>query len=446
MSPRARHSTVAPSQRLELPPYEDPLHALKPTQQSQLQQLQKLKYLETLNTHLRHATECVNTMAANINDRFTERQISLGKRKAKRAQLGLGEDGSDLREEEKELEAMRERVDKMTQRMEETVRKVIDSSKYVESIENGMKDVQSQSTNDAARATQRSQNQIQTRSTVVDEDDLADFEPTDPATTAPVHSLCHLYTNKLEREKDRWQTFSLRTRYANHKDYIEFRELVHDAQNPDSGGERPNRAAWFSDRAGSPAPGITRRTAARTSHGSGNGDGEGDSDSDSSDIAIARERISTKCPLTLREFEDPVTSTHCPHSFERSAILSLIKDARDQSGSSRGARVVQCPVGGCAQMLTERDLRKDPTMVRRIQRLQAAKARAAEEDSDDEGRDGGDGAEFVEEIGSEDDMDGVAGRQSRARSVKPKMEPRSSRPLRATAAAAGMSGSDTEDE
>ncbi|KAL9062396.1 MAG: hypothetical protein Q9157_008956, partial [Trypethelium eluteriae] len=198
MSSRARQPTIAPSQRLELPPYEDPLHALKPAQQSQLQQLQKLKYLETLNTHLRHATECVNTMAANINDRFTERQTSLGKRKARRAQMGLGEDESDLQDEEKELEAMRERVDKMTERMEETVRKVIDSSKYVESIENGIRDVHGQATNDAARATQHTQSQIQTRSTTANDEDLADFEPTDPAATAPVQSLCHLYTNKLE--------------------------------------------------------------------------------------------------------------------------------------------------------------------------------------------------------------------------------------------------------
>jgi hypothetical protein len=42
------------------------------------------------------------------------------------------------------------------------------------------------------------------------------------------------------------------------------------------------------------------------------------------DIAIARERISIKCPLTLQEFKDPVTSKKYPHTFKKLAILNII--------------------------------------------------------------------------------------------------------------------------
>lgn len=453
-----RQSTAASTQRLELPAYENPQHSLNAAQQRELQGLEKLESLEILKKHLEHANDSVTNTAGDINDRFTERQTSWRKRKAKRAQQEMNQDDADLQEEETDLEAMRQRVDKMTQHMEETVRKIIDSSKYVESIKNGIQEVQRQATDDAVRTTQHTQSQTHARDTTAtaaaddDSESLADFDPTDPASTTPrAASLSQLYTSKLERDKDRWQTFSLRTRYAQHKDYISFRDVLHDAQHPEGETESPNPTTWFSDRPGSPAPGITRRS--RTSRDNGDDNAGSGSESDTSDIAIAREHISTKCPLTLREFEDPVTSTHCPHSFERSAILSLIHGSRE--------RVVQCPVPGCAQMLTEADLRRDPRMVRKIKRLQTAKARAAEEggeDSDGEGGEG-DGRErtVVEEIGSEDDdeMEGLIGGGGggrRAWSVRPKQElrssqpPRASRPPRATAEIVSMPGSETEGE
>ncbi|KAI9691008.1 MAG: hypothetical protein M1822_008628 [Bathelium mastoideum] len=442
MSASVRQSTAASASRLELPAYESPLYSLSSAQQRDLQHLEKFKSLTNLSTHLQHANECITAMAADINDRYTERQTSFEKRKTKRSHQAMGEDGPDLQEEETELEAMRERVDKITQRMEETVRKIIDSSKYVESIGNGLREAQKQATGDAARATQHTQSQAQGRSTAGDEESQADFEPTDPGASARAESLSKLYTNKLEREKERWQTFSLQRRYAQHKDYKAFRDLVHDAQNPDGDTEPSNPDTWFSDRPGSPAPGITRRH--RTSNGENSDDG---SESDTSDIAIARERISTKCPLTLREFEDPVTSARCPHSFEKTAIQSLIRESQIRDGPQR-ERVVQCPVGGCSQMLSEKDMRSDPTMVRKIRRLQAAKARAADEDSDDGGEDGDNGVTVVEELGSDDgeEEDGASDGAKRAWSVKPKMEPRSTRTPRATTEIISMGGTDTEEE
>lgn len=112
--------------------------------------------------------------------------------------------------------------------------------------------------------------------------------------------------------------------------------------------------------------------------------------SDSDDLAIERERISLKCPLTLLPFRDPVTSTKCPHSFEREAIEGMISQsslnvAAAQSKSGRGSRrirAVKCPV--CSEILTNNDLREDPVLLRRVRRAEAALKRDREEDEEAE--------------------------------------------------------------
>src|SRR5215471_9001334 len=47
--------------------------------------------------------------------------------------------------------------------------------------------------------------------------------------------------------------------------------------------------------------------------------------SDADEVAIRAERSSIRCPLTFLPFKDPVTSTKCPHSFERAAIEDMIR-------------------------------------------------------------------------------------------------------------------------
>jgi SUMO ligase MMS21 Smc5/6 complex component len=106
------------------------------------------------------------------------------------------------------------------------------------------------------------------------------------------------------------------------------------------------------------------------------------------DIAIESEKTSLKCPITLVTFNDPVTSTKCPHSFEREAILSMIQrsSARVGPGSmqrGRGTRAVQCPC--CEQMLAVNDLKQDPILVRQVQRFKARQAREEESGEDEVG-------------------------------------------------------------
>ena len=73
------------------------------------------------------------------------------------------------------------------------------------------------------------------------------------------------------------------------------------------------------------------------------------------DLTVASEKISIKCPITLLPMKDPVTSTKCPHSFEKEAILSMINasDVRTDGGGRRGAggqKAMQCPI--CTEVTT----------------------------------------------------------------------------------------------
>ena len=156
------------------------------------------------------------------------------------------------------------------------------------------------------------------------------------------------------------QTTSLRyrkktksSRYATHNNYIGFKRIIHDALNP--GEDAPpvlHPDTWFpaSPRSqaqpSSPAGDSTRRT--RQNRRAAPRVAADDSDDD---IAIAREKTSLKCPITLLAFRDPVTSKKCPHSFEKEAIVSMITQSGARVGGSRrgdGEKAVKCPV--CEQV------------------------------------------------------------------------------------------------
>ena len=135
--------------------------------------------------------------------------------------------------------------------------------------------------------------------------------------------------------------YVLRTSYAQNNDYIGFKKLVYDAQFPgDDAPPMPHASTWFSDLSpDSSDPHMRGATAAAGNHAAGIDD----------DVSVASERISIKCPITLLPMKDPVTSTKCPHNFEKEAILSMI-NVSDVivDGSNRGGvgskKAMQCPV------------------------------------------------------------------------------------------------------
>ena len=127
--------------------------------------------------------------------------------------------------------------------------------------------------------------------------------------------------------------------YAANNDYIGFKRTIHDALHPgDDAPPMPNASTWFPE---------SPRTVNTTTRNAGRQPAGADDDDD---VDVLSERISIKCPITLVPMKDPVTSTKCPHSFERSAILDMLdRSAIRVGGSNRrgvqdGQKAVQCPV------------------------------------------------------------------------------------------------------
>lgn len=151
--------------------------------------------------------------------------------------------------------------------------------------------------------------------------------------------------------------------------------MVHDAKFPnEEAPPLPHSSTWFEHmedpNVSKVSSGQQRSTRSRAQP----------SDESDDDIAIERERISMKCPLTLLPYQDPVTSTKCPHSFERQAIYDMIGRSTMYAphGAGRGrVRALRCPV--CSMTLTKDDLRPDPVLLRRVRRAEEIAARDAEE-------------------------------------------------------------------
>lgn len=89
----------------------------------------------------------------------------------------------------------------------------------------------------------------------------------------------------------------------------------------------------------------------------------GDAIEDDDDLAVASERVSIKCPLTLLPMKEPVTSQKCPHSFEKGVILDMINrsDITLEGSGRRGVKALKCPVCVvvCQVAITHRLLSKN---------------------------------------------------------------------------------------
>lgn len=159
--------------------------------------------------------------------------------------------------------------------------------------------------------------------------------------------------------------------------------MVHNAKFPgDDAPPLPHSSKWFSHLEDPSAPGNAS-TAGSPGQRTRTRAPREPSPADSDDIAIERERISLKCPLTLLPFREPITSTKCPHSFEREAIYDMIarSDFHYKPPSGRRVRAVKCPV--CSIPLTSEDLRSDPALVRKVRRAAELSAREAEDQLDE---------------------------------------------------------------
>ncbi|KAI9882793.1 MAG: hypothetical protein M1823_005456 [Watsoniomyces obsoletus] len=387
--------------------YEPVSHPLTPSAQHALRNLAQTHSLSKLQAHIQAANGAITEMAGEINDRLIHKEEFVRRRR----QRGAGADEHDT-----QLEGLREVVRGMTAEMEVSTRKLVDVETQTRDIEDALRELGNDEVmrgaaprwggNATQQATRRRRRRGGARRDntedggIVDSDADEDEEMLSLEETEEQEQdagLMKIFKKNVHGKKERFDALPKRQKYTTNNNYIGFKRIVHDALNPgEDAPPVPHADTWF------PATPHSSTSRPSTSSGQvtasqGTGPGgtqtqrsngtamvPGDVESDD-DIAIAREKVSLKCPITLLPFRHPVTSTKCPHSFEREAVMDMISQSAARLGGRRrgeGVQAVKCPV--CEQMLTKNDFFTDQILIRRIKRSQQAELNPEEEDDDDD--------------------------------------------------------------
>ncbi|KAI9666974.1 MAG: hypothetical protein M1831_001479 [Alyxoria varia] len=384
----------------QCPNYEPPSHPLTENAQRELAKLIRDENdgAGGLRDEVKRAANRIQEEVGNLNDFLVSEKSELNARK-KRARETKRSSGREDRQEEDEdldeaLAKLEEDVKTVTETMEQRVRTTIDGEKALESLSSSLREVRDEGANASqlagtqaqtqqSRQSQRRLSHSGRRRRRVQEDGDVDMEdaeddegagdeedeetqPTLQGDSQPETQRPPAPTKRLEdllqQKRDSYQLKTSAIKYSEHPWYVDFKRVLHDAQHPQGDVPVEHASRWFREEGG-PQPGVT---------------GTGDDDEDDDDIAVAREKISTRCPITMRSFVDPITSKKCPHSFEKKEIVEMIRKQRPHTGhgSRRNPQnhmqQVKCPV--CDTMLKEEDLAPDPVLIRKITRLQQAEA------------------------------------------------------------------------
>ncbi|KAL9608252.1 MAG: hypothetical protein Q9167_006904 [Letrouitia subvulpina] len=403
-SARSRHSaSTATTSRssITLPPYQPLGHPLNPSALHALHTLPQTHSLRSLKARFQTATNHLTEITGDLNDLHTSRAAAHA-RQAVRKKADVDWDSGEA---ERRLDNAWQEVESLTNQMEESTRHVIDAGAKVEGMEKALRDLDTDANAAAATQgslgnsipsrTQRSSRPGQTQ--LEDEED--DYNDNDnEREQLPVPP-----TETLKRKLSAWDqdyaSLPPRDRYASHNAYIGFRKIVHDSRHPeDDPPPMPHVSTWFTD----PKPNHNAAAAASTAttsssqrRGASNNDskaisatqgsGTQEAEEEEEEITIARERRTLRCPLTLLPLHDPLSSTRCPHAFEREAILSMLAAAARGRG---GSGSMKCPE--CEAELSKETLVVDPVLVRKIRRIEERERKEREEEEEEEEEEDGD--------------------------------------------------------
>lgn len=416
----------------DLPPYEPPIAPLTSKCHEVLGKLLQSNRLKALDEHIKNASYRISEAGGDMNEQFVDARSRYFKTRGKRrgqTSRGVGgdadgdrdgdeevedeyEDGGD--EEDERFKRTEEQVKAVTARLDEEVRRIIDTEVFVKGLKDSLVEIDKESGQSTSTQRSRPNNRRRNRRNPDPEDEdeeESDEDHSDNDTTQPSEENeqdkkppSQTLLQKLSTDQSTYSAQSLAQRYSTNNTYIGFKRTIHEAQY--SGNDIPpmeHASTWFRhlESPSTTTPGVQADTdnnitgvgrggSTITRQNSTTTQNQEDDEDDEEDLAIARERISLKCPLTLLPYKDPLTSTKCPHSFEEHAILDMISHspstvpAPPLPGTGRNRRVqsVKCPV--CSVVLTEGDLRRDPVLVRRVRRMEEVLRREEEDDEDDD--------------------------------------------------------------
>lgn len=374
MPSRGRESAATPGSQGRLPVlstkpvYESLGYPLKQDGINALERIQRqsltgnLKYLDE---HLKSAIELLTECAEDINELVAEQQED-GKRGYSASQ----------EPDEGEPQNLEERVDNLTRRMDEHVRKTIDNGQDVSDIKGSLVKIIAESRQSISNPGLSQPSQMNSNENGEVENSQIESSLLVNAESAPSIS----FNKHITTARDEYQTQSARIRYSEHNDYKAFKATVFEAQHgPEA--EMPHPSTWFDNDNVSP--------------GAGTASADKGAQSDD-DLQTIRVRINTKCPLSLTEMINPTSNKSCTHVFEKTAIESYIKAVDPTRRNPKNTKI--CPVPGCEKRIRLDELVVDGVLVRKIQRIQKARERAQTQAMDSN-----------EEISGEDDWGRVDG-------------------------------------
>ncbi|KAL8922370.1 MAG: hypothetical protein Q9208_005223 [Pyrenodesmia sp. 3 TL-2023] len=388
------------SRPVNLPPYQPLTHKLNLPAEHALRNLPTTHSLNDLKRRLQTAVNHLTEVTGDLNDQYERKKADHEKLKARRAARARDPDrsqGGDTNDDEGDqvMEYAWRQVDQWTTKMDEATQKAIDVQARVDDGEKALRELNSNisqgrtATQSTLGASQHRPRRQRRRRNDDDDDDEEenesgdDQENTQAEDTHTDPSPFTAFKTKIADSESTYASLSSKDRYASHNDYIGFRKIVHDARHPNDDTPLPHPSTWFP----SSDPNSNGHTAAdRHQSRSASAADPQASDSDA-DIQIAREKRSIRCPLTLLPMHEPLTSTLCPHSFEKSAILGMLDASTVKS--TDGQKAMKCPE--CEVMLTALTLRQDHVLVRKIRRIEEQERRERERDGSDEDDDVVDG-------------------------------------------------------
>nr|KAK5442996.1 hypothetical protein LTR18_005673 [Exophiala xenobiotica] len=407
-------ATTFRAQPLRAPLNDHAISSLKELAKDRSRTIKLAKYLKDASEHLAQSVD-------QLNEAGYDRRVKYERQRKRRDGEDNGDDAA-----EQEHEEFQEKVETLTNKMDMSIRAIVDDQVWLEDLPNAIKETVNKAGQSSTQTQQSSSfNPTPMRSgrrTVEDEDE--DHEEEDEnnnnnnrilqtqSAPHPSDAPHILLAAELQKQNKNWSSKTPTEKYAHHNFYTGFKRLLYDALHPgENQPPMPDPGLWFAAEEGREVISSQRRHRNR--------DGGG-SDSEGSDFEIASETTRIKCPITLLPFQEPVTSRKCNHSYEKEAILDMLRTSKDYVPldreqlveltqiSHRGERarrekemqvhMVKCPE--CRVPLTESDLEPNLPLKRRVQRLLAhAQQRNRDETATSD----------VDE--DEDDFDGVRGTQ-----------------------------------
>lgn len=254
---------------------------------------------------------------SDLTERFVNQRDRLANMRRRREEKGIQDKTPDEVRLEAHLAIFEAEVEAMTTNSEKAIRNLVDYKVELEDEGAVMGDLY----NSAAAQ----QAEIMTRRRAAQQQ-TAEGEDTNAESELNVTGVStrDAFRERRQAKQAEFDQMSMYQRYGKNNDYAGFKKLWHDAAQGEDGPPLADASRWFRPDG---EPVMSLAVDADEMGG------------DDDDIAVSREVVSIRCPLTLRPMEEPYSNHKCKHTFEKSAILDYLP--------ARGN--AQCPQTGCSQ-------------------------------------------------------------------------------------------------